>query len=121
MRHIGPPVKAVHVKFASKVLILYVISRPESCSVSQEKRRPRSVCAVPRRKNLYNPSATRPVSWFREGQRSQSGLGGLLSVGLQPWNPMKRGDKMVEAGGVASLRGPSSVDSQARDEKVPEG
>jgi hypothetical protein len=34
---------------------------------------------------------------------------------------MERGDKMVEAGGVAALRGPSSVDSQARDEKVPVG
>jgi hypothetical protein len=34
---------------------------------------------------------------------------------------MKRGDKMVAAGGVAALRGPSSADSQARGEKVPVG
>jgi hypothetical protein len=34
---------------------------------------------------------------------------------------MKRGDKTVEAGGVAALRGPSSLDSKAGDEKVPAG
>lgn len=37
MRHIEPPVKAVNVKFASKDLILYVISRPESWSVPQKR------------------------------------------------------------------------------------
>ena len=37
MRHIGPPVKAVNVKFASKDLIIYIISRPESWSVPQKR------------------------------------------------------------------------------------
>ena len=94
MRHIGPPVKAVNVKFASKDLILYVISRPESCSVPQEKRRLRSVCAAPRRKNLYYPSPHDPRLDLLHG---------------------------FAQGGVAALRRPSSVDSQVRDEKVPVG
>lgn len=68
MRHIGSPVKAVNVKFASKDLILYVIPRAESWSVPKENRSLRSLCAAPRRKNLYNPSATRPVSSFRGGR-----------------------------------------------------
>ena len=67
MGHIGPPVKAVHIKFASKDLILYVISRSESWSVPQEKRRLRSVCAAPRRKNLHNPSSHNPRLDFFHG------------------------------------------------------
>jgi len=94
VRHIGPPVKAVHVKFASKDLILYVISRPESWSVPQKKRGLRSVCAAPRRKNLYTPSPHDP--------------------GLDLFHGFAQG-------GVVALRRPSSVDSQVRDEKVPAG
>ena len=94
MRHIGPPVKAVNVKFASKDLILYVISRPESWSVPQKKRRLRSVCAAPRRKNLHTPS---------------------------PHNPRLDLFHGFAQGGVAALRRLSSVASKARDEKVPAG
>jgi len=34
---------------------------------------------------------------------------------------MERGDEVVIAGGIAALRGPSSADSKARDEKIPAG
>jgi hypothetical protein len=81
VRHIGPPVKAVNVKFASKDLILYVISRPESCSVPQEKRLPQSVCAAPRRKNLHTASPHNPrldlFHGFAEGGVAEVALGDL--------------------------------------------
>jgi hypothetical protein len=81
VRHIGAPVKAVHVKFASKDLILYVISRPESCSVPQEKRRLRSVCAAPRRKNLHTPAPYNPrldlFHGFAKGSVAKVALGDL--------------------------------------------
>ena len=88
MRHIGPPVKAVNVKFASKDLIFYVISRPESWSVPKKKRRPQSVCAAPRRKNLLNPSPHNPrldlFHGFAEGGVAEVALGDLEEAGAGP-------------------------------------
>jgi len=88
VRHIGPPVKAVNVKFASKDLILYVISRPESWSVPQKKRRPQSVCAAPRLKNLLNPSPHDPrldlFHGFAQGSVAEVALRDLEEAGAGP-------------------------------------
>ena len=108
MRHIRPPVKAVNVKFASKDLIFYVISRPELCSVPQEKGLPQSVCAAPRRKNLLNPSPHDPrldlFHGFAEGGVAEVALGDLEEAGARPagleeCEVLDGGDAVVEAAG----------------------